>query len=793
MGYYARYSRDRNCKQFLKKHLKDVSCMTSTNASKIGLEIFGKYLGLSHDLGKYSKEFQNYINSNDKTKKGKIVHAKAGAKLFYKNIKDADKSSNFLKELLALCCMSHHTNLIDMLDLEGNDKFHESLDKQIFDFEDNIESEIKQALADIDVEQEQIRHELDTIIKKIEKGEESIPKHFYLGMLAKFVLSCLIDADHTNSADFELQKKADYCKKNKYISWETISERLEKHLKELNEKNESNGKVKSIRKQISDDCLKSGKLFEKGCYKLEVPTGGGKTLASFRFAVEMSKRHNLERIIYCIPYTTIIEQNAETIRKIVEIEEVDKGKVVLEHHSNLSQKDNMEQEALDLNEILTQNWDAPIIFTTNVQILETFFGRKTTSIRRLHQLANSVIIFDEIQTLPIKCVHIFNNAINFLVDICGATVVLCTATQPLLDNISDDEKIKNRGMIKLSGNQNIVSNNSFNELKRVEIKSCLNKVYKSDEIAAKAMEFVEQNNNCLVVCNTTESARSIWEKINVSGKYRVYHLSARMMPIHRKWVLRCIKKDLRNKKRMIVVSTQVIEAGVDVDFNCGIRAIAGLDSILQVAGRINRNGNLKNGDGINIEGHLLVCEFDENIDLLNDIAKGKESSKIILKKNINMDVLKSISDYYEDYFYQRTKEMQYLCEHGNTLLDLLSENKKYNNKAAFPKLNQSFKEASSQFRAIDNITQLLIIDKGKARRIIKKFECSFDPVKKYRLMHDLYKYSVNIYPREQEKFYKLGVVHKIKDDLEIFYLDTCYYKNFGISEKSAFDEGGMIV
>jgi CRISPR-associated endonuclease/helicase Cas3 len=804
--YYARYSTDRKQQQLLKDHLTNVSLMTSQNACKIGLKTLGKYLGLIHDLGKYSKEFQDYINSNDKTKRGSVIHSKAGAMFLYEKIKDTDEVSKFLKELLALCCMSHHTNLIDMLDLEGNNNFKKSMDDdsaKVPNFEDNInniEDEINHELDSIDIKQ--AKCELENIIKQIEREKETIPKYFYMGMLAKFLLSCLIDADHTNSANFELQEKSDYRQKGKYISWEAISERIEKHLEDLNKTNKSNYKVKIIRKQISADCLKAGQKFEKGCYKLEVPTGGGKTLASFRFAVEMAKRHKLDRIIYCIPYTTIIEQNAETIRKIVEQEESEKGKIVIEHHFNLSLKEReATDEEIDQNEILTENWDAPIIFTTNVRILEVFFGKKTTNTRRLHQLAKSVVIFDEIQTLPIKCVHIFNNVINFLVDICKTTVVLCTATQPLLSEVD-----KEKGAIKLSDKADIVDNAKklFDDLARVEIVPKLDRISQSGDIAQKAIEFADKNNNCLVVCNTTKSAKEIFQIIQEYKNQKVYHLSARMCPAHRKSVLEQIFADLDKQrknqldKKFVVVSTQVIEAGIDIDFNCGIRALAGLDSITQTAGRINRNGSSKNEK-------LYVYEFKEELRNMEEMEKGKEASKKIFyenEDNIKCITPKIMKEYYTYYFFNRKDVMDYKIKVNGSLLQYLSVNKinleeyKRTHGGECPSIfmKQSFKEAAEKFKSIDAPTSSVIVPYDYGQEIISKL-CNekYDFGKIKSLIKESRKYSVNLYSSEIEKFCMDKAIKHVNEKTEILYLEPCYYnENFGITN-NPLDTGGVVI
>jgi CRISPR-associated endonuclease/helicase Cas3 len=207
--------------------------------------------------------------------------------------------------------------------------------------------------------------------------------------------------------------------------WGKLIERLENHLASF----KKDEKIDAIRTEVSKHCLKAADR-EKGIFTLTVPTGGGKTLSSMRFALHHAKKHSLNRIIYVIPFTTIIDQNADVIRKILEPKTERYSSIVLEHHSNLTP-----DEESWRGKILSENWDAPVVFTTSVQFLEALYSGGTRSVRRMHQLANALIIFDEIQSLPIKCVHLFNNSINFLVESCKASTVLCTATQPLLNKV----------------------------------------------------------------------------------------------------------------------------------------------------------------------------------------------------------------------------------------------------------------------------------------------------------------------------------------------------------------------
>ena len=254
----------------------------------------------------------------------------------------------------------------------------------------------------------------------------SIVAQFHLGLLVRFLFSALIDADRQDTADSEKPRTARHRQQGNYRTWPELIERFENEYQKFETKSD----VDKIRKEVAAHCLDAAKR-PKGLFTLTVPTGGGKTLASLRFALHHAEHHEkkdgIDRIIYVIPFTTIIDQNAQIVRKILEPTErpEDAGKIVLEHHSNIGADVQSWKEKL-----LTENWDAPVVYTTMVQLLEALFGSGTRGARRMHQLAKAVIVFDEIQTLPIKCVHLFNNAINFLVHHCGSTVVLCTATQP---------------------------------------------------------------------------------------------------------------------------------------------------------------------------------------------------------------------------------------------------------------------------------------------------------------------------------------------------------------------------
>jgi CRISPR-associated endonuclease/helicase Cas3 len=604
-----------------------------------------------------------------------------------------------------------------------------------------------------------------------------------LGLLARFFFSALIDADRQDTADSEKPKAALHRQQGNYRSWREMIDRLENKYKIFETKN----RVDEIRKEISAHCLHASKR-PKGLFTLTVPTGGGKTLASLRFALHHAKEHGMDRIIYVIPFTSIIDQNAQVVREILEPKECpeDTGKIVLEHHSNIGADAQSWKEKL-----LTENWDAPVVFTTMVQFLEALFGAGTRGARRMHQLAESVIVFDEIQTLPIKCVHLFNNTINFLVNYGGSTVVLCTATQPLLGSV--DEK---KGTLKLSEKNELMPNvgKLFVDLKRVYVHDCRKSSgWTYPEMAALAVEQVKENGSCLVVVNMKKAARIIFEEVKKDG-LEVFHLSTGMCPAHRKQVLKTIRQRLDDEKPILCVSTQLIEAGVDVSFRSVIRMLAGLDSIAQAAGRCNRHGSPEIGNV------FVVNPAEENLDYLKDIAVGKEKTNRVLDdyksdpSKYDSDIIgpKMLDWYYQNYFYERKDVMDYPvnANRNDTLLNMLSCNssavadfQRANRTMPAIYLHQSFMTASKLFKSIDAPTRSVIVRYGdEGRELVNQLCSAFEVEKQYTLIKKAQQYSVNLFPYEFEKLAEQNALYRVQEETEIFYLDYHYYSKItGIS------------
>lgn len=797
--------------QYLADHLLNVSRYSFSFSKKLRLEVAGELIGLLHDLGKYSEDFRCYIHSalgllnpdeddyvDSRALKGKVDHSSAGAQFIWQTLSKRGERESLIGQLLALCIASHHSGLIDCLDPEGSDVFGKRMRKP----EEKTHLEEVQSCADAEIlarvhvllDSPELIAEtksLLTALKLKEKNER--PLYQQIGLAVRFLFSCLIDADRIDTANFEQKKVAANRPQGDYVPWLILIERIEKSLASFAPRHP----IDRLRQQISAEC-KDAAVRSAGIYTLTVPTGGGKTLASLRFALHHAERRKLDRVIYVIPFTSIIDQNAKVVRDILEPEDFpqDQGKVVLEHHSSVTPEKQTWREKM-----LCENWDAPVVYTTMVQLLETLFGSGTRGARRMHQLANAVLIFDEIQTLPIRCVHLFNNAINFLSEQCNSTVVLCTATQPLLHKVAVDQ-----GAIRLADGHEIVSDvrQLFADLKRVVV---LDKRrpngWSFAEIADLAGSEVERVESCLVIVNTKDAARQIFlASQTLVDAESLFHLSTDMCPMHRKSELAKIKSRLESGLPTLCVSTQLIEAGVDVDFGAVIRSMAGLDSIAQAAGRCNRNGKSARG------WVYLVNPSDEHVTLeyLKDIAIGRDKVASVLDffretpERYEHDLLgpQALADYYTHYFFARQADMVYPVSpkeakaigRNDSLLSLLSENGlslaeagRKGEQISTRLLNQSFMSAADAFKAIDSPTQGVVVPWGKTGAdLIGRLHGTYDISLEGKLLREAQQFTVNVFPHVFDKLSKAGALHAIKEGVRIFSLDPRYYsKQFGLA------------
>ena len=797
--------------QLLIDHLLETSTISGQLAAKLNLGFVGELLGLMHDFGKYSRKFQKYIHDEtglfnpdlddeESTPNGsKVDHSTAGAQWVYRELRKFGAEQGIgelFGQMLGLCIASHHgEGLIDCLDGEGNPKWIERFNKtdeltHLAACERNADEVVQQKAYEL--AGENLMRSLLNAVKPILSNQtiNNKIKEFYLGCLTRFLFSCLIDADRINSSDFEREAQKEVRRLTEKTDWQTAIDQLEAKLAGF----ENRYPIDEIRRRISDDCLKRA-ADSQGIYTLTVPTGGGKTLASLRYALHHAQKHHLDRIIYIIPYTSIIDQNAQAVREILGED------WVLEHHSNLEPEKQSWQDKL-----LSENWDKPIVFTTMVQFLDAWFGGGTRGARHIHPMTNAVLIFDEIQTLLVKCVHLFCNVLNWLTTFGKSTAVLCTATQPLLgesglQNFPEGkrESIAARGLLKQPAHAEIMGTDEqreelYQKLSRVEIR--FNEKaggWNVKEAGTFLLKQFQTTPSCLFIVNTKKWAQELYQYCkgqNVPPE-TLFHLSTNQCAAHRKAIFDTIKGRLKNKEPVICISTQLIEAGVDISMACVIRALGGLDSIAQAAGRCNRHGE-KEGKG---QVWVLNLQEQDFTRILPDIQAGKNHAERVFRDFAGQDILQpeAIKRYFEYYFYQRSDEMSYSVKSSATgsLLDWLSDNKNnpggninINNRRTgkIQLLMQSFKSAGRAFQAIDAPTRALIVPYGEGTELIAKLCGEWNPQEMHRTLQKAQRYSVNVFPNVWDKLQKENALHETIEGSGIYYLDERYYNNeFGLS------------
>lgn len=787
MEYIARYIKNSERKQTIEKHLNNVSECTSTALASLHLTNLGKICGLLHDMGKFSPEFQTYIRQEEKYAKGSVNHSAAGASYIYQKFYQTAESiwEKLTAQLLCNAICSHHSGLLDCIKPEAGgvpvNAFLQRVkpDMDLTEIAGNFCRNVRSETA---VEQMFSRAVLEVknfFIKNISE--------FHIGMLQKVLFSALIDSDRYDAYCFEAGldiKKEVVLSNRRYKTsngqvkehltvWDEAVEKLEERLQDFGQDSELN----KIRAEISQECLNFAKR-RGGVYRLCVPTGGGKTLSSFRFAINFAKEHEeIQHIYYVIPYTSIIDQTADEVRKVCGEE------MVLEHHSGVVQED-------EAYELLTQRWTAPIILTTLVQFMNSIYSHKSACARRMHALCHSVIIVDEVQAIPKKLLHLFNEAVNFLSRFCGTTVVLCSATQPSF--------ALTEHKLHLSEECDMVSKRlqNMSVFNRTRVVNLSGKPMTCREIGEFAMEQIDKKPSLLVVCNTKKTAKMIYDAIENKGKKML--LTTNFCREHRSKMI----QDIREKtsylaengaetpldERLIVVSTQLIEAGVDLSFACAIRVMAGVDSIVQTAGRCGRNGEF----GQNCAVYLVACT-EENLSHLKEIEEAQRVTKQILSYDNEIDLLSesAIEKYYQLYLKENDwqySELDYIIRKPikTTLMDLLSKNQKVTSdfvhmtSMPLPIIRQSFQTAGENFHVIDSANYSVIVSYGKGKEIVEKLTSGCGIKEKTALLKRSQAYTVNLFEWEKKLLEKAGALYLIEDAGVLVLAEAYYDEEFGV-------------
>ncbi|MCU0486852.1 MAG: CRISPR-associated helicase Cas3' [Anaerolineales bacterium] len=687
--------------QRLKDHLTNTANLAFELGKDAGVSELAYVAGMLHDIGKYSRAFQRRLEGNRQV----VDHATAGAREIIRLFPNEPQKT--FAQILSYSLAGHHSGLPDYgdpTDLDTDTTLFARLNRKKLEDYSAYQGEVNLS---------------ELTFKPLRLKPIPEYKKFSVSFLARMVYSTLVDADWL---DTETYMNGGRKPRGDYASIEALCRQFNEYLSRFD--NPTNA-INEKRSQILQACLQ--KAGEKpGLFTLTVPTGGGKTMASMGFALNHAAVHGLKRVIYVIPFTSIIEQNAGEFKKSLGEDHV------LEHHSNFDWEkkrqavDDETNKAIEKLKLASENWDIPIIVTTNVQFFESLFASKKTASRKIHNLAKSVIIFDEAQMLPREYLQPCMLAVQELVQNYGASAVFCTATQPLLKQFMPGAE----EAIELAPDPQGL----YSFFRRVEV-SGMGRL--PDE---ELLERLSTHEQVLCIVNTRKHAKGLFAGLQGDGRF---HLSTLMCPAHRKKTLEEIRNRLKEGLPCRVVSTQVLEAGIDVDFPVGYRALAGLDSVIQAAGRVNREGNQSKGT---LHVFEPVTEFIKRtpayIQQTGDIARG-----ILRDYQEDPASIEAIQAYFE-----RVDSSQDLSRTTDVqrILDC------FNRVEGF-----QFKTAAEKFKIIDENTVSVIIPYSEeAERLLDELKCATYPAP---ILRQLQLFTVNIYENEFQALQSLGEIEFIVD------------------------------
>lgn len=689
MKYLAHIADDRA--QTIKEHLAGTAQRAKGFAEQFGKGEWGYCCGMLHDIGKYSAEFQRRIRGEQNIF---VDHSTAGARVC--------REKGGLYAFMEYCIAGHHAGLPDY----GNE--------QDSGTSPTLSGRRQKKIKDYQMYKEEIEiPALTSMPFDLTKTENP---DFSLSVFIRMLYSCLVDADFLDTEEF---MKNGAVERDCGESIETLLAKLEQYIEGWL-RNQDSETVNGRRSEILRHCLECGKK-ERGLFRLTVPTGGGKTIASLAFALRHAAEHHMERVIYVIPYTSIIEQNAKVFREILGEQNV------LENHCNV---DYTSTEELIPMQLASENWDKPVIVTTNVQFFESLFANKSSKCRKLHNIANSVVIFDEAQMLPndyLKpCIAMMEELIRFY----RASLVLCTATQPVLDAFFQSKRKATELCPRMHEQFRFFKRVSYEDIGTLDeetLTGCLDREFQA-----------------LCIVNTRKSAQSIYSQLQGEG---VYHLSTSMYPLHRRRVLNEIRRRIEEEKRCVVISTSLVEAGVDLDFQTVYRELAGVDSMIQAAGRCNREGKRSAKDSrvliFQLEGAGRVAAQRQQID----------AAKIVLEDEEDIDSLESIQRYFEGLYHFRGESLD-----KKKIMEQFRD-KRY-----------SFAKVAKDFRLIEeNTTTIFIQQEEEAAQLLQRMK--YQGFTKDG-MRRAGQYSIQVYEGELEKLHGSGKIIPVSEDIKDFYVLT---------------------
>lgn len=676
--------------QTIKEHLEGTAELAGEFAAKFGKRDWGYCCGMLHDIGKYSVDFQEKIRGKCERK---VDHSTAGARICEK------KGGKY--SFLEFCVAGHHAGLADY-----GSNFNNGGDSTLIGRRKKKISAYKDYQKEI---------EIPKITSDPFDPKKTMNPDFSLSVFIRMIYSCLVDADFLDTEDFmnagKIERDSGECV-------EILLEKLENHIFGWL-KNQDIDTVNGRRTEILKHCLEKGSS-ERGLFSLTVPTGGGKTIASLAFALRHAVKNQMDRVIYVIPYTSIIEQNAKVFREILGDENV------LENHCNVDYECSDELRPMQL---ATENWDKPVIVTTNVQFFESLFSNKSSKCRKLHNIVNSVIIFDEVQMLPndyLKpCIAMMEELMNNY----RTSIVLCTATQPALKSFFQS-KISITELCPRMNEQ-------FKFFKRTEFENM--GIVTENCLIAK----VKEEYQALCIVNTKKRAQSLYKELKGEG---VYHLSTSMYPVHRKRVLDEIRKRLQKNEKCIVVSTSLVEAGVDLDFQSVYRELAGVDSMIQAAGRCNREGRRKAESS-----KVFIFRFEEKENVLGQ-RQQIDVAKSLLADDRELVDMETVTKYFEMLYHIKGDSL----DKKNILGEFTNKKAEYN-----------FAKVGKEFKLIEQNTKTVFI---KCEDVAKEILLELKGRGFTRTgMRKASRYCITVYDQTFEKMYGAGMIQPVSEDIEDFY------------------------
>ena len=779
-------------RQSVQQHCRNAAKYASKAVGEIGLFHTAYLAALLHDTGKFKSEFTDYLlDSNAKyksVKRGSVNHTFAGVRFALERWHKSGKLdySEMTAELLAFAIGSHH-GLFDCVGETQDNGFLHRQTKGGIGYEESIENYLLQCANPEELDGlfrlavEEVTPFFDKISGLPQQQDDALANseiYFYTGLLGRMLLSAVIEGDRRDTAEFMDNKVLRKWPANMREIWSDCLERLECKLGEV----PSDQPIHKVRQYISNCC---GTFAEQpgGIYRLNVPTGGGKTLSSLRYALAHAKKWNKSRIVFTSPLLSILDQNAKIIRDYVADDSL-----ILEHHSNLVEPASKREQLGEL-ELLTETWEAPVILTTLVQLLNTIFSGKTSSIRRFHALCNSIIVIDEVQTVPNKMLTLFNLAVNFLSEICGSTIVLCSATQPSLEIVPHPLLHQPRDIVPRQ-------QTLWQVFKRTEIQDA--GCCRLEELPQRIENSLAVCSSLLVVCNKKDEAVFLFQAF-ANKSVQCFHFSAAMCTAHRRNTLQALETALRNSKangkKVVCVSTQVIEAGVDISFQRVIRLAAGMDSVIQSAGRCNRNAESSTPAKVSI----IQCT-DEKLLHLDDIQRGQAATVALLDayrkspEQFHNDLAgnDAIEFYYRHLYRSMDTGFQddVVGEYGS-IFGLLADNPKYADANCAEVdhyfLRQAFRLAGQLFQVFDQDTTDILVPYGKGRELREALIAASEAhgCRDYPYMKELLEeaklYSVSLFQYQLDQLIQQKALISLFDGGVHTLADGFYDENTGFS------------